>query len=378
MNANSALSILIPVRAQSIEYFHDRLRLRDQYDLTDIETVITDDGSPDLIGQELRRFCEDRGWRYRRLETGHLPFSLARARNAGLAAAEAEWVFFDDLDMVYATHFFQKLRNEIALVVNTPFQFLSLPAVYLKEEPSKKILNAGKIDQFVPTLLTRLALEDPHGSSTNSTVESFAPASAILAMKKDTAEKVGGYDETFTGWGGEDRDFVFRLLIANGKLPKPTDFSATRTWNLNDTREFAGWRALFRLHGDYLARKGIYAFHLFHESNPWRSEAGRSNIERAARKALSIVDGYADQSNETPEHQAFRHSLLYSVYSDPDYSSVQSSKRFASDRSGTAKFAARMRKLWQDPYAFFRDSRLPALRSLRLFFVERQNEAKRK
>ncbi|MCF8709622.1 glycosyltransferase [Rhizorhapis sp. SPR117] len=364
------LSVLIPVRANDPSLLLERLRLRDHCDLTGTETILTDDGSPDEAAQELREFCEARGWRYARLETAHLPFSLARARNAGLATAQTFWVFFDDADMAYEAAFFRKLHKELALLKETPFSFLSLPGVYLSGESTEDVLAKGEIDEILPDLLTRLALEDPRGGGDNRSIQSFAPASAILAIERDTALSVGGYDEEFHGWGGEDRDFIFRLLAINDALPRPTDFAATRVWNLNDTHTFAGWRALYRLHGDYMARKGLYAFHLYHESNPWKTAMARErNFEQAARKAYAFADEKNCLGKELPIDHALRRSLLFSVYADCALSvPAKPATR------GAARAMARFKKLFRNPHAFFRDTQISYLRKIRHLFPAKENE----
>jgi len=304
------------------------------------------------------------------LETSRVPFSLARARNAGLAAVQTSWIFFDDADMVYETAFFSKLHRELTLLHSTPFTFLSLPAVYLSAESSKQVISSRGIDTLLPELLTRLLLEDPRGSDHNHAIQNFAPASAILVMAKETALSVGGYDEGFQGWGGEDRDFIFRLLAANDKLPKPPDFAATRVWNLNDTNEFAGWRALYRLHGDYMARKGYYAFHLYHESNAWRTtEARNRNFERAAFKAHAYADELHGIHQKKPSHEILKHSLLFSIYKDYAVSSPG-----RSTTKNHTRIMSRLRKLYRDPHAFFRDTRIPYLRSFRHLFAIKENE----
>src|SRR5690606_15498515 len=110
------------------------------------------------------------------------------------------------------------------------------------------------------------------GSEDNATIEHFAPATGILAMRRKLAYRVGLYDTAFEGWGGEDRDLAFRLLFANDKITKPELFGTTKPWNLNTTSAFEGWRSLYRLHGDYLSRKGLYGYHLYHPKNEWRAE----------------------------------------------------------------------------------------------------------
>jgi predicted glycosyltransferase involved in capsule biosynthesis len=371
MQVAARLSVLIPVRTEDPSFLLKRLRLRDRCDLAGTEMILTDDGSPKEAARELREFCEARGWRYARLETAHVPFSLARARNAGLAAAQTPWVFFDDADMAYEVAFFRKLHKELALLKETPFTFLSLPAVYLSGKSSQEVLEKGEIDEILPRLLTRLALEDPRGGGDNHAIQSFAPASAILAMEKAAALSVDGYDEAFHGWGGEDRDFVFRLLATNDALPKPADFGATRVWNLNDTHAFVGWRALYRLHGDYMARKGLYAFHLYHESNAWKTAKARErNFERAARRAYAYADERNRDAKQMPMHQTLRRSLLFSIYAD----CMLSVPAKRTTTAGPARTVARLKKLCRDPHAFFRDAKVSYLRRIRHLFPVKENE----
>lgn len=225
---------------------------------------------------------ESRGYEYLRLDTAEEPFSLSRARNIGIDASKTEWVCFEDIDLAYKSDFYQCMIRELGLLDETPFNFLTVPAVYLSASQSERVFNNG-MDAECERALTGALLEDPRGHDANSSMQHYAPASSVIAVRRKTALYVGAFDENFAGWGGEDRDFVFRLLLVNDRIEKPREFQITKTWNLNDTTQFDGWRALYRMHGDYLARKGMYAFHLFHEPLSWRS--GQSNIKLASEKA---------------------------------------------------------------------------------------------
>jgi GT2 family glycosyltransferase len=93
-------------------------------------------------------------------------FSVAAGRNAGAAAAATDWLCFLDADVVPAAHFVEAL---------TP------------------LLRAGQYYRPWPVA------EDSWG--------------AVLCARSDFA-RVGGYDEAFEEWGGEDDDLYQRLQAA--------------------------------------------------------------------------------------------------------------------------------------------------------------------
>jgi predicted glycosyltransferase involved in capsule biosynthesis len=367
--SSGEVSVIVPVRCTDPASYLERLRLRDGCDQTGVSTIIVDDGSPMEVATAFRAFCAQRGWQYVPVNSGSEPFLLARARNAGIEHAKTEWLLFDDADMVYGSTFFQDLRKELTLLERTPFNFLSLPAVYLTESASREVFTHGGIDSLRPYLLTRLMLEDPRGSTRNVAIEHFAPASAILALPRQMAVSIGGYDTGFQGWGGEDRDFIFRLLCTNRRLPRPDDFTATKVWNLNDTHRFEGWRSLLRLHGDYMARKGMYSFHLHHAPRPWRTKEGsEANMCRAAGRATHVLSAVEVGLDAEPE---LRRSLLFSAFELQQRGRV--SER--SQKPLRERLAAKTAKLYRDPHTFFEDAASPSLRMLRHLFKKKENVA---
>lgn len=280
------LTKIISIRAHNFEFYQERLDLRRRLDLRGVEIVVVDDGSAPEVGTKISDYCLECGWAYLRLETGERVFSLSRARNAGIDFARSKWIVFEDADLCYQKDFYQRLLRELRILDQTPFNFLTVPVVYLQQDISQKIIENGEVDPYAAEILTAAITESPKGSAENSLVQHYVPASSVIALERGVALAVGAFDEAFEGWGGEDRDFVFRLLWANNRIDKPIDFAQTKRWNLNDTTAFEGWRSLYRLHGDYLVRKGLYSFHLYHEPLEWRN--GRSNIQLAIEKAINL------------------------------------------------------------------------------------------
>lgn len=94
-------------------------------------------------------------------------FNLSRARNAGLAAVTTPWMMFIDADIVIAADFMEKVAPQLVAGRYHRFDSAKGPSIY--------------------------------GSNI---VETLA------------ARKIGGYDEAFEGWGGEDTDFYDRLDVS--------------------------------------------------------------------------------------------------------------------------------------------------------------------
>ena len=197
----------------------------------------------------------------------------------------------EDADIVYAPDTFQRLIRETELLEETPFNFLSIPTIYVAEGPSAEVITTGYLTEtMAERLVTKMLVSSPLDTAEGIDIQHFIPASGLILTRRDTALGVGAYDEAFQGWGGEDRDFIYRLLHANPQLNRPASFYATINDNMNRIHEFKGWRAAFRLHGDYLAAKGIYAFHLYHPKLGWKNQEGtRANIAYAAQKAADIA-----------------------------------------------------------------------------------------
>lgn len=288
------ITAIIPIGATSFEFYERRLNMRLDYDLDEVETLIVNDGSPDDVSELIEDYCNRHGFKYVRTSARHTPFSSARARNVGLQYSDTEWVSLEDADVIYPRNFYTLAIQQLELLEDvTPFNFLTIPTVYLKETISEEIFERGLSADVIQRIKSAQLLENPRGGDNNELIEHFAPASGIFLLRRKTALVAGGYDEQFLGWGGEDRDLAFRLIALPGysqKIQLPTDFALTKPWNLNDTVVYEGWRALYRMNGDYAAAIGLQGYHLFHDRMPWRSDKSKQNITFATEKAKKIFE----------------------------------------------------------------------------------------
>lgn len=280
------VSLIICLRCDVFDFYKKRLDFRLNQKNDKIEIIIVNDGSSLIASIEIEEYCKSNNYKYIFLDTKDSQFSLSRARNVGIQHANTEWIGFEDADLVYPSNHYPTLLDILANLHNTPLNFITVPVIYLKENISKNILSAKNIEYYIPKILSALHFEDPKPNLSNNYIESFAPVTSVIFAKKKEILSVGGFDEDFSGWGGEDRDFVFKLLLKNKLIDKPDFFEKTFNQNLNDVSVFEGWRSLYKIIGKYVQNHGLYGYHLYHEKLSWRSDLSKNNIQLAKEKAL--------------------------------------------------------------------------------------------
>jgi glycosyltransferase involved in cell wall biosynthesis len=96
-------------------------------------------------------------------------FCLARARNSGAAAVQAEWICFIDADVMVNRGWVEWMRSQLV-----PGHFYRAGLVF----------GVRDLETWGSVIVPREAFE-----------------------------RIGGYDEVFSGWGGEDTDFYNRLRM---------------------------------------------------------------------------------------------------------------------------------------------------------------------
>ncbi len=158
---------------------------------TEVILVRMDDASPPDTSLPLRPItCPAR--------EGHLP--LAAARNTGARAATHDLVLFLDVDCIPGPTYFETLIRHLVetggLVMGTP----------------RYLQNSVGGDLTESTLTTHsLPHPDrpPLESDLTTTPHYHLFWSLCFGIHRRDFERIGGFDETFTGYGGEDTDFAF-------------------------------------------------------------------------------------------------------------------------------------------------------------------------
>jgi hypothetical protein len=117
-----------------------------------------------------------------------MPFSRSWALNVGARAARGRILVLQDNDMLIPSRYAQALRER----VDRGAEILDLKrfTFYLTPRQSEAVVAKR-----------RLELEEPP----QTIVQNLRGAST--AVRRDTYFELGGFDETFVGWGGEDAEF---------------------------------------------------------------------------------------------------------------------------------------------------------------------------
>jgi len=130
---------------------------------------------------------------------------LAAARNMGITAAETGNVIFIDVDCIVSPTLFENM-----LMALKADNIITAYPLYLPVLP-----DTGNYADLKHKAVTHPARERiPVGQP----VEHLQFWSLIFAIQKQTFEKMGGFDESFMGYGAEDTDFAMTFHKAGFKL----------------------------------------------------------------------------------------------------------------------------------------------------------------
>lgn len=270
----------------------------------DIEVVFVNQSIEEATNKKIELLCERIGWKYVHEYTSDRQFSLARARNVGILNSETEYIMMDDIDIVYGETFFSELVKKIDLIGQKLPNFLTIPVAYLDKDKTEQLYLSKTIDSVISEIRTDVW---SNVASNIPGVENFVACSALIVMRRITALFNGLYDESIKGWGGEDRDFIFRLLSIDNVTVKPSDFGYTSKEPVQTMRQFVGWRSMWVAIGDYMFAEGFLALHSFHEKREWRNlKQSLSNFNFVKNKAklfsrnrLQYINPYDDKRTDT-------------------------------------------------------------------------------
>lgn len=234
------ISVVIPAHGRPDALAHTLNGLLPQLGEND-EAVVVDDGSdPPLTevptGVTLLRQERD-------------GFGLAKARNLGWRHSSGEVMVFLDSDTIPGADFLARHRAWHATAAN-------LVVVSLRHHVDASASPPDKSGGIRPESLPRVH-DDVAGIVGDWRVR-FARRAALLTLgdeafragvgnnmsvRRDRLDEVGGFDEAFRSWGGEDTEFVWRLWNAGSFLIPEREAAVFHQVEPGERR---GWRVAAR------------------------------------------------------------------------------------------------------------------------------------
>jgi glycosyltransferase involved in cell wall biosynthesis len=177
------------------------------------EIVIADDGSGGATRDLIAGFASRSAVTVRTVSQPHAGFRLARLRNLAIAAASAEYLVFIDGDMLLDEHFVADHRRQARPGCFT--QGVRIPA------------SAALTRQLIADPRTRVTWTSPISGLLRRAYLLRSPvlasamrhaANRFIAIKgcnqafwREDLLRVNGFDESFEGWGPEDKELCARL-----------------------------------------------------------------------------------------------------------------------------------------------------------------------
>ncbi len=220
-----------------------------------------------------------------------------------------EVVAFYDVDFRVDDDFWGRLLKMLAAMRFTNFKksILSVPAFFLSVLSSKKFADADIQTRFFELYLSWLQSGDEYRGK-------FMAFSSIAICNRRQYLAVGGQHLGFEGWGGEDFEFLYRMMKEEGAIPPPLAlpfpvldlFQCAQCPHISRfSRLCLHGRPTGRVDEDFWGRLlmecGLFTVHLGHRQNARFYKAGET-LQRQSSYATNLCAKLATQFDRTLEH----------------------------------------------------------------------------
>lgn len=223
-SARPGLSVIVPVFNRPRILGITLACLANQVTNYSYEVIVVDDGSADDLLAVIRGFEGLIDIKYiRQPDKG---FRVSAARNLGIKLCSYDWIGLLDCDMAPNRRWVQvccehlDLTDDLALIgprkyidtegysaedfLKDPDLLVKLPEVVTNNEVAGRVKGEVSVDWRLK------AFKETEGLRLCDTPFRYF-AGGNIAFAKKWVKKVGGFDESFSAWGGEDVEFGYRL-----------------------------------------------------------------------------------------------------------------------------------------------------------------------
>lgn len=284
------LSIIIPFgTSDERSFINERVaeKSRQFKDNPDIEVIFAE-GYSSQPAQDLRHEILADGHLYVK-DHNQTRFSLARCRNLGATHASCPMCLFLDVDLHLSAATLEKLislayQKEVPI---NPNRFIVVPCAFLTAYGSAELAKLPR-EQWDMRILYEV------NSGNSRFIDFLDQSSSCIVVNRHKFMELGGFDKNLIGHGGEDFDFLMRLIRTCAEFehwPRDLKFESPVKFH-----EYRGFRALFAVAGFESLTYGLLVAHIYH---PVPNNAGYLDNQKKNRSRFfsridsitSIVDG---------------------------------------------------------------------------------------
>ncbi|MDP8217780.1 MAG: glycosyltransferase [Candidatus Theseobacter exili] len=186
-----------------------------KYPVKELEVIIID-ASPGVSSRKLHLEYSDK---FKNLlwidQSGGKLVSRAAARNLGLKAANGQLFLFIDDDMLLVPDFVNEhitmhLSNDAVVLGNVKQLYDSTVVNSSKTPVFKK--EKTRDDYYIKAVRSMF-----EGAVTDCSVPWIGFTTNNVSIKRTHADKIGAFDESFTGWGYESIEYGYRAFLSGVK-----------------------------------------------------------------------------------------------------------------------------------------------------------------
>lgn len=204
------------------------------------EVVVADDGST----EETRRLVESMQADFPCLLTyvwqEDKGFRVSKARNEALKVASGDYIIFSDGDLLFHRHFvkdFTKAARPGFALIGT--------RLFLSRDFTEELLEQGsgyasfkpKGKQIEKNALNGMRVSGIYRLFKVHSKPCLSLRGGLAGMYRTEIDTIGGFDESYEGWGAEDTDMVIRLLHSGVKVRKLKHMGLTyHLWHVLNPR----------------------------------------------------------------------------------------------------------------------------------------------
>lgn len=277
-------------------------------------------------------------------------------RNYAAKNADSDNIFLLDADLICSPNIVKEIDK---IRPFAPTQYFSMfPCLYLTKEETERFDGdfQGCLESFL--------------RGENHRVEGIALASSCLLMNREWFLQLGGFDERFVGHGGEDLELIDRLTRHYPIGPRPDDYALNiKAQHPGDYQGFRRYFSYYALPHLFAGRFLVHQWHPRPLTHPYhRRRAGndamleqmlsRSEAERGPLKGPVVPCN--DLNGELPDFREWMIRLQEEAgYPVSDYPGLL---RWQDGITLKRPLWRKVRKLYLNPRAFFRDMFKPASR----------------